>query len=502
MQNMKRWLAAMLSGILLLTPCMIFADDEAAETAVPQSSEATETETAAPQSGEKAAAYVKAVVDFLGLYARYEDVTRESLYEAGLTAALKADPSLYEVVMRGILASIDENSVYFTKEEAQQFLAELSDQFAGIGIVSQTVDNRVYIQSVMADGPAQRAGLLPGDLIERINGMDVSGLSADETLALLRGAAATLVEIDVYRVDTGESLHFSMYRETIFTPSVQYAVKEQNGQKVFYIRVSAFNDETSGEFKAAMQAADAQSIKKIIVDVRGNGGGVLEEAIKMAEMFLPPGALITTEDHKVALFNQVYKSQNSRNPDYETVVLIDGKSASASEVFAAALRENDKAILIGETSYGKGTVQYFKPLKDGAAMKYTTAYYLTPRGNNIHKVGIVPDAVVENGYVPVDMADYHEFSYGTVYRWGDQGEDVKTAKELLSLLGIYKGEIDDVFDTELDLAVRYFQRITGLYSYGTLDITTQIQLWNRVKEAKKVVDEQLNAALSNLAPEE
>lgn len=492
MQKMKKWLAAILSGVLLLTPCLTFADEEAAPTA--EAVQETEND------GAETASYVRAVVEFLNLYARYSEVDRASLYQAGLMAALQADPSLSDVVLRAILASIDENSAYYSKEEAEAFLSALSDEFAGIGIVTQTVDNRVYVQSVVADGPAQRAGILPGDLIERIDGVDVSALSAEETLALLSGEAATSVEIEVTRVDTGETLHFSMYRETLLTPSVQSKIMEENGQKIYYIRVSSFNDQTAEEFKAVMQNADEQRIKKIIIDLRNNGGGVLNVAIEMAEMFLPPGAIITTEDHKIKLFNQVYKSQNSWNPDYETVVLINGQSASASEVFAAALKENDKAVLIGERSYGKGTVQYLKSLQDGTAMKYTAAYYLTPLGNNIHGKGIMPDAVVENTYEPIDMEEYQEFSYNTVYQWGDQGEDVRTAKELLSLLGIYKGEIDDVFTTELDLAVRYFQRMVGLYSYGDLDITTQIQLWNGVKTAQKVIDDQLTAAVDHLAP--
>lgn len=485
MQNLKKRLAAVLAGIFIVMPFAVFADDVNEITA---------------ENGEEAAAYVSSVIDFLAAYARYDEVNRQSMYKAGLMAALKAEPSLYEPVMRAVLASVDEHSAYFTKEETDRFLSALSDEFAGIGIVSQAEGNRVYVRSVMADAPAQRAGIMPGDLIVSIDGADVSEISADETLSLLRGEAATQVNVGVFRADTGENLTFSMLRETIVTPSVQYEIKEENGTKVFYIKVRAFNKGTADEFKAAIKKADEEKIKKIIVDLRDNGGGILGEAIAMAEIFLPPGAVITTEEHKVPIFNSVYKSGNSRNPDYETVVLINENSASASEVFAAALHDNKKATIIGERSYGKGTVQYIKPLKDEASMKYTSAFYLTPNGSNINGVGIVPDATVENTAEPVDMSEYNEFSYRNVYRMGDRGEDIKTAKELLALIGIYGGEIDDVFNAETDLAVRYFQRASGLYSYGDLDITTQIQLWNSVEAAKHEKDEQLAAAMSNLLP--
>lgn len=172
-------------------------------------------------------------------------------------------------------------------------------------------------------------------------------------------------------------------------------------------------------------------------------------------------------------------------------------SASASEVLTAALTENDLATLVGTTTYGKGTVQELVPLKDDEMMKFTVAYYLTPDGNNIDKVGLSPDVYVENETKYLDLSEYGEFGYTTVYSVGDSSADIELAKTILSLWGLYGGEINETYDEELAAAVQLFQASTGLYPYGVLDITTQLEIYNQLRSTTYVDDNQLETALNH-----
>ncbi|MEG1880232.1 MAG: S41 family peptidase, partial [Oscillospiraceae bacterium] len=197
------------------------------------------------------------------------------------------------------------------------------------------------------------------------------------------------------------------------------------------------------------------------------------------------------------MFDITYKSKNTRNKKYDTAVLINGNSASASEVLAAALSENEVGILIGEQSYGKGTVQKVVGLDNNASMKYTMAYYLTPDGNNINKVGLAPYAIVKNDSVPIDASGFKEFEYLDVWERGESSPEIKTAKEILAVWGLYGGELDETFNAELERSIKAFQTSLGLFSYGVLDITTQINLFNQIKATTVVVDRQLEAGLSH-----
>ena len=211
-------------------------------------------------------------------------------------------------------------------------------------------------------------------------------------------------------------------------------------------------------------------------------------------MFLPKDAVITTEDHKIDLFNQTYTA-SGKGKEYKVVMLINGMSASSSEVLTAALHENGVAAVIGEKSFGKGTVQSIVTTPDDGVMKYTTAYYLTPEGNNIHKKGIQPDMTVENSTKAVDLSQFGTFSFAKKYEVGDRGEEVRYAKEMLEYLGIFVGEVNDVYDENLKIAVSTYQRMKNLYSYGVLDITTQLNLYETLRSAEVEVDDQMTAAL-------
>ena len=194
------------------------------------------------------------------------------------------------------------------------------------------------------------------------------------------------------------------------------------------------------------------------------------------------------------ILNVVYNAVEEDTYKFNTAVLINENSASASEVLTAALSENGCAYVIGKRSYGKGTIQTISNLPFGDCMKYTMGYYLTPKGNNVHKVGIAPDLEIDNTYTPFEIEKYTKFGYMNVYDVGSRGDEVKTAKELLQIWGSYDGAIDDVYDEDMSAAVYRFQAATGLYPYGVLDLTTQRELYTRMEKSKVMQDNQLDAA--------
>lgn len=446
-------------------------------------------------------AYMEELADYLSTWTRYAAVNKESLYHGALEAVLTEHPELYEEAMKGMLSSIDENSNYFNPSETEDFFIKaVSGSVTGIGVNVTTMNGRLIVSEPIPDTPAARAGIRAGDALVSADGLEFEGMAMDEALSYVRGAEGTEVEVGIQRSGIDHVIYFRMIREKIVDNPVSFRVYEDGENKAMYIRLYSFNEYASDKVREALDEADKQKITNIIIDVRDNGGGVLEEAIKIAGNFVPADGIITIEDHKTTLLNKTYYS-SLKEPKYDLVMLINGNSASASEVLTAAVSENGVAKVIGEKSFGKGTVQSLIQLNQGDSMKYTTAYYLTPNGNNIHKVGIAPDSVVLNEEVPYDSSDIPAFSMSRVYAEGDSGEDVRTAKEILKLFGLYMGETDDVFDANLTSAVSVFQSISGVFSYGVLDKTTQALLRTQLDNGTVTVDRQLEAALAAFAIE-
>lgn len=478
----KKLMAAAAALMVALTPAGgVFADKSA------------------PADGEEAASIVQEIANYLGVYSRYDEVSANSLMRSGLLNLLEKNPELYGQVMQAMLESIDEYSEYYPPEEAQTFRENISGTVIGIGITFDMVEEGVNVVSVIRDTPASNAGLEVGDIIVSVDDVSLAGMGSEKAASYIKGEENTPLRIGVKRKGLDSVMYIDMVREKIIGTSVSSAVYRDSdtGAQAMYIRVYGFVSNTAEAFKAELDKAKEQKISNIIIDLRDNGGGIFEQAIEMADYLIPKGSVITTEDHKVSQFNVEYKAQTDDSYKFSTVVLINENSASASEVFAAALRENDCAYLIGKKSYGKGTIQSVVDLPYGDCMKYTIGYYLTPKGNNIHKVGLAPDSSIENTYTPFEIEKYQKFSFMNVYDLESRGEEVQTAKELLKIWGTYKGEINDVYDREMADAVYKFQMGTGLYPYGVLDLTTQNSLYTRLAKSKVLHDDQLDAALSH-----
>lgn len=460
---------------------------------------------AKPANGEEAALVVTEIANYLASYSRYEDISPNGLFRQSLLGVLEENPELYSEVMRKMLESIDKYSEYYSPEEAEAFVNNISGTVVGIGITFDMKPEGVNVVSVIRDTPAYNAGIQVGDIIVSADGTELAGMGSEQAAAYIKGEENTSVTVGIKRGGNDDIIYFTMIREKIVGTSVESVVYEDSeaDTRAVYIRVYGFVSNTADSFKAELYKAKEQGISNIIIDLRDNGGGIFEQAIQMVDYLVPQGSVITTEDHKIPAFNHVYKSETEKNwgvnneDRFNTVVLINGNSASASEVLTAALRENDSAYLIGEKSYGKGTIQSVVNLPYGDCMKFTVGYYLTPLGNNINEIGIEPDSKVENSYERFDISKYKKFSYMNVYDIGSESvdEEVKTAKELLKVWGSYGGEVNDVYDKEMYDAVYKFQMSTGLYPYGVLDMTTQHELYTRLELSKVLIDEQLDAAL-------
>lgn len=449
------------------------------------------------ESSEKSEAMVlmEALARNLEIYARYPEVDEGTLFAGAIDAILKENPELLDTALSGMLSSIDENSVYYTPDEADELFESLEDEIVGIGITVLERDGKILVSQPVPGTPAEKAGIKAGDIIVAADGRDLTGMDLDTAIGYIRGEAGTTVTVKIWRSSINGYLDFTMVREKVVSNPVEYEVVEEEDKKIAKITFYSFTENSYTHFKEALDKADKAGIKNIILDLRNNGGGYLDQAILIADEFLPEGAVITSEDHKIDILDTVYTAKG-KDTDYDIVILVNGMSASASEVLTAALRENGKARVVGTQSFGKGTVQTISGLSNGGVIKYTNAYYLTPKGNNIHKIGITPDAVVENSLKETDMSQFGEFNYSKVYSSGDKDEQIKTAKEMLSYLGIYIGEIDDVYDENMRLAVYTYQSLKEeLFPYGVLDKTTQLSLYTTMCELKEEIDDQLQAAI-------
>lgn len=430
----------------------------------------------------------------LEIYTRYDEVDRESLYRSALAELIDKHPELYEQALKAMVSSIDENSAYYNEEESKQLFERLNDEVVGIGVNIISSDGNIIVSQPIPGSPAEKAGIRAGDIIIGADDKDLRGMDFDMALDYVRGKEGTTVNIKILRSGISEPISFSIKREVVASNPISYEELEHGGKKIAKITVHSFTDTVLANFKEALDKADKAKINNILIDVRNNVGGYLDQAVGIADLFLPKGAVITTEDHKIDLFNRKYTA-SGKGKKYKVVMLINGMSASSSEVLTAALRENGVAQVIGEQSFGKGTVQSLINTPDNGVMKYTTAYYLTPDGNNIHKKGIKPDITVENTEKPVDMSQFGTFTFAKTYNVGDSGTEVKYAKEMLKYLGIFIGEVNGNYDENLKIAVNTYQKITGLFPYGVLDITTQLNLYETLRSAKVEVDDQLQTAL-------
>lgn len=288
-------------------------------------------------------------------------------------------------------ATNDPYTQYFTAKEAKQFTDDLNNSFSGIGAeLSQDSDKNIQVIAPISGFPAEKAGLKAQDLIISINDVSTQGMTVDQAVSKIRGNAGTTVKLGVVR-NRSESLTFNIVRETIQVPSVTTKILDNN---IGYLKISTFADDTTELVKKAADDFKAKSVKGIILDLRNDPGGYLDAAIDVSSEWVPEGKMIVDEKGTSGNKSHFAKGNNELT-NIPTVVLINGGSASASEITAGALHDNKEATLIGEKSYGKGVVQQLVNFPDGSQLKVTVASWFRPNGQNIQHKGITPDKIVK-----------------------------------------------------------------------------------------------------------
>lgn len=306
----------------------------------------------------------------------YEDVTEEEL----------ADGVLY-----GLMETVgDPYTCYYSAEEMEDLTADIEGIFHGIGAYLEMDYDAGYakISGIIEGTPASQSDIKVGDYVVKVDGVDTYEMTLTDVVAMIRGDAGTQVVLTLNR--GGEELEVTVTRQNIETPTVEYELLEND---IAYITVTEFDDITPAQFSEALTQMETDNAKGLILDLRGNPGGSLAAVVEMCEMILPEGMIVYTED-KYGQRSE-YRCKGENELDIPMVVLIDGGSASASEIMAGAIKDYGTGTLVGTTTYGKGVVQKIFTYEDGSAAKITVSKYYTPNGYNIHGVGIEPDVEVE-----------------------------------------------------------------------------------------------------------
>ena len=277
---------------------------------------------------------------------------------------------------------------YMTKEEYEKLQSNTQGTFGGVGVViSEDEEGYVSVVSVRENGPAYQTGILAGDKIIEVDGVSCQGISSQEVSALLKGDVGTTVSVEVLR--EGAVKRFSLTRDTIEEISAYGEVIEDN---MGYIRITSFDLNTAQQFEAALRQIEEAGVDGLIIDLRSNGGGVVEQSVEIADMLMDEGVVVYREDGQGE--RMYYRTEDGRT-DLEYVILVNGATASASEVLVAGVQDNEEGTIIGTQTYGKGIMQKTWSMKNGDGIEITFAQYYSPNGNVIHQVGITPDIVVE-----------------------------------------------------------------------------------------------------------
>lgn len=297
-------------------------------------------------------------------------------------------------MLKGAMEALnDPYSCYYTAEEYASLMESSSGVYGGIGAyVSQNVTTGIItIVKPFVDGPAYKVGILPGDIIFKVNGEEVTGTDLTKVVGTMKGKEGTEVSISVIREGVDDPIDLVVTRGRVEVPTITYEMLEDN---IGYIYIAEFDDITVTQFKSAISDLEKQGMKGLVIDVRDNPGGLLDACVDMLDRLLPKGLLVYQEDKNGTRLSED-SAENKDEIKIPVAVIINGNSASASEIFAGALQDYKKATIVGTQSFGKGIVQSVIPLGDGSAIKVTISKYFTPNGRDIHGTGITPDVVVE-----------------------------------------------------------------------------------------------------------
>lgn len=347
------------------------------------SSEETESEKSGKVSG--------AAIDWNKVTDKEEEIynTIDEYYLNGID-----NDKMKDGIYKGMVDSlVDPYTVYYNTEEYKQFTSSSSGTYSGIGVaVSQNVTTgAITIVKTFKKGSGEKEGMKPGDVIYKVEGKKIEGLELSKVVSMIKGEEGTFVKVTVLR--DGKEIEFNLERKKLEVDTVNYRMEERSGKKIGYISVSEFDEVTATQFKNAISELNKEGMEGLVIDLRDNPGGLLDVTCEMLDRMIKKGLLVYTVDKNGKRVDE--DATDSDSFDKPVAILVNGNSASASEVFSGAMKDYKAATLVGTRTFGKGIVQSIVPFGDGTAMKVTVSKYYTPNGVNIHGTGIEPDVVVE-----------------------------------------------------------------------------------------------------------
>jgi carboxyl-terminal processing protease len=355
--------------------------------------------------------------------------------------------------LRGMLEELDPHSDFMDPKDFKGMQEDTRSEFGGLGVVVTRKDDRLTIVAPMEGTPGFRAGLLPDDILLEIDGQSAERMSLRDAVDKLRGEPGTAVKLAVAREGEGEPIEVEIEREVIKVPSVRGAkILEGDGPRIGYVRVTQFSEPTGKEFSRALADLEKQGIDALVLDLRFNPGGLLGSAVEVAGEFLPGGALVAYTEGRSASAARRYTApgKGGKLRAYPVALLVNGSSASGAEIVAGALKDSGRALLVGETTFGKGSVQSVVSLPDGSAVRLTTAHYFTPGKKPIHEKGVAP-------HVSAPMSSEDEARLLALRRQEDLPD------------GTVRDKIDPVDDVPLQRAVDALRGVLLHAKEGTED---------------------------------
>ncbi|MEH6948461.1 S41 family peptidase [Bacillus sp. JJ634] len=396
---------------------------------------------------------------------------------------------LIEGAIQGMVSTLkDPYSVYMNKEMSKQFNETLDSSFEGIGTEIGMEEGKIIIVSPYKDSPAEKAGLKPKDEIVKVDGESVEGLDLYETRLKIRGEKGTVVKLEVKREGITKPIEFSIERAEIPLDTVFSSIKEEAGKKVGYIELTTFSENTAKDFKEQLSKLEQAGMEGLVIDVRGNPGGLLSSVQAILEEFITKEKPFLQIAERSGNTESFY-TKLTKEKGYPIVVLTDGGSASASEILAGALKEAGGYPLVGEKTFGKGTVQQAVKMGDGSNLKLTLYKWLTPEGNWIHKKGIEPTIQVQQPR----FFNVHPLTVEKTLERDMTDEQIQYAQAMLKGLGFETGREDGYFDVQTEVAIKAFQKVKKLNVTGKLDRETASKLEASILE--KIQDERNDVQL-------
>ena len=365
--------------------------------------------------------------------------------------------------IKGMFEALDKHSNYFTPKEFAGFMTDINGEVVGIGVtVEKNANGGITVIAPIEGGTARAAGIKKGDVIVSIDGVDITSYELDKAVALIRGTAGTEVKIGLKRADSNETIYYTLVRKLVTINPVNSKILTGN---IGFIKITQFNGHVLAKMNEALKVMDSKNVKGIIIDLRGNPGGFLQEVVDICKKLIPAGPVVHIQQKGVITLT--YSSVLVKAP-YKIVVLVDNGSASASEIMAGAIKDSKTGILVGEKTYGKGTVQQIYPGDNGAGYKITIANYLTPSKFSLDGIGLKPDVAVEYDILK-KLASYSPMSLTKTMKKGSLSLDVQGMQQRLNTLGYKIANTNGIYDQATLSAVNMFQKNNKLAKDGVMN---------------------------------